>query len=254
MKRSVLIVTITFVLAGLACGSLPDANPVAPRPTGFPLVPPRPTDFVDPTPLPELSEDILQPGTQPPAGVGLLTTPSLDFGIDGWDQWLQGGSSVAGDNRVFMADDPMYRRVVQFSRTNGDSDGGAAGITQSLQLNVDPYKHVYLYVIGRVLSEEGGNIANQNPEWFPEGAVQVRVRFEDARGRTVEWYHGFYTAPLSYPDNVHFSRVREGEWFVYVSPDLKEEASQASLIREVAAYGFGWGFEGQVASLELIGQ
>ncbi len=195
---------------------------------------------------------LLQGSTMPPAGMGLLPTPSLSMGIQGWEQWLQPGSYVAGQNVVQMAQDPMMVRVVEFARTQGGNDGGAAGIYQPLNLDVTGFQHLYVWLVGKVIYEEGGNIGNTSPQWFPEGAVQVRVKYVAQSGQENEWYHGFYAVPVSGADAVHFSQVPQGEWFRYAA-DLMAQPDPPVRIVELRVYGFGWEFQGQVADVNLIG-
>jgi tetratricopeptide (TPR) repeat protein/predicted Ser/Thr protein kinase len=192
-------------------------------------------------------------GTQPPAGQSLLSTPPLAEGIAGWEQWLQGGSHVAGDNEVRMVDNPTYGKVVEFSRTSGGNDGGAAGIYQPLKADVSDYPHLYIWLVGKVLHEEGGNLANSNPPWFPEGAIQVQIKYLTTREKEQEWYHGFYAQPVAGADAEHFTKVPQGEWFTYISPDLMTLPERPWRITEFRVYGFGWEFQGQVAEVDLIG-
>ncbi len=190
--------------------------------------------------------------TQPPSGMGLLPTPSLSMGIEGWEQWLQGGSRSEGRNTLQMVQDPMFGQVVQFSRSDDANDGGAVGIYQPLSLDVTGFQHVYVWLVGKVIGERGGNIANPNPQWFPEGAVQVRVKYVAASGQEAEWYHGFYVAPVTGADTVHFTQVPHDEWFRYAA-DLMALPDPPSRITEFRVYGFGWEFLGQVAEADLIG-
>jgi len=209
--------------------------------------PPQGTDVTGAlvTPAPDGS-------TMPPAGEGLLTTAALSMGLDSWNQWLQGGSSVPGNNSVEMVDDQMMYRVVEFTRSEGGRDGGAAGITQQPNLDVSGYPHLYVWLVGKVLYEEGGNIANSSPAWFPEGAVQVRVKYIGQSGQQREWYHGFYSGRVSGADAVHFTQVPQGEWFRY-NADLMAQPDPPVRITDLQVYGFGWEFRGQVAEVNLIG-
>lgn len=223
----------TLILIG--CGPK-KAKEKAPRPSVTPEVPSGP------------------PGSsRPPEGEGLLPTPPFSQGLAGWDIWIQPGSRVRGNNEVHLVDDPTYGKVVEFTRANGDSDGGGAGIVQKLNLDVSGYPHLYVWLVGKVLREEGGNLAGRNPKWFPEGALQVRIRYLTAAGQEREWYHGFYAKSISRADTEHFTRVPLGEWFTYVSPDLQALPDPPVRILEFKVYGFGWNFRGQVAQVELIG-
>ncbi len=188
------------------------------------------------------------PGGEPPSGEGLL--PSLEA----WTPWSQPGSHVAGRNRVSWVNDPLYERVAQLERAKGDNDGGGAGLTFQADLNVTPYAHLYIHVLGKILAERGGNIANVDPRWFPEGALQVRMRYQATDGKTYEWFHGFYNTTRGAPDGQHFTQEPKGEWFSWNSPDLMGLPHKPTRVLWVRVYGFGWEFKSQVASVELIGQ
>ena len=190
---------------------------------------------------------------QPPAGEELLPTSPLSEGIEGWERWLQPGARIPGHNEVNLVDDPTYGKVVEFVRTCKDHDGGAAGIFQKLDLDVSGYPHLYVWLVGKVIQEEGGNLANRNPKWFPEGAVQVRIKYLTAEGQEKEWYHGFYSKPVEGADAEHFTRVPLDEWFTYLSPDLMALPEPPARILEFKVYGFGWRFRGQVAKVSFIG-
>jgi hypothetical protein len=181
----------------------------------------------------------------------LITNIPLSQGFAQWQKWLQGGSGVAGVNEVKLVAEPTYANVVQFSRTQGGSDGGAAGIFQSLAV-VDTLRDtIQLDIVGKVLDQQGGNIANINPKWFPEGAVQVRIKYLAKDNQPREWYHGFYSGDIAGAEAANFTKVNANTWFNYTSPNLKTLPGGMKKITEIRIYGFGWGFTGQVASIDL---
>lgn len=191
---------------------------------------------------------------QPPPGVDLLPVPPLGSGISGWQLWLQPGSRIAGVNQARMVEDETYGRVAEFSRSAEETgDGGAAGIFLPLEINTRSYPHIYLWLVGRVLHEECGNLANHNPRWFPEGALQVRVSYLTNNGEDVDWYYGFYYSEVDGVDTDHFARVKPEKWFSYLSPDLMNLKPKPYQITEVRLYGFCWRFWGQAADIRLIG-
>jgi hypothetical protein len=234
-----------LLILGLACNLIRLSATDSPGPTATKAS--KPTARPTVTPLVQSTAQLL-------VGESLLSTPPLAQGIAGWQLWLQGGSTVAGTNEVQWVDDPAYGKVVEFSRTAGGNDGGAAGIYQSLgNRDVSDYPHLYARVVGKVLNEQGGNLSNANPAWFPEGAVQVRVKYLTSNEKEQEWYHGFYAAPVPGADAEHFTRVPRGAWFTYVSPDLTTLPERPRYIAELRVYGFGWEFRGQVAEADLVG-
>jgi hypothetical protein len=189
----------------------------------------------------------------PPEGQGLLTTKSISMGIDEWKQWLQEGSKVKGTNKVYLSDDPTFQKVVEFYRISEPGDGGAAGIYQYLDIDLKKFSKINIWLVGKALKEKGGNIANVNPSSFPEGAVQVRIKYLTGDNKEKEWYHSFFYSNIIYYDKLHYSLVIKEKWFWYISPNLLELNDKPVNIKEIRVYGFGWQFTGQVAEVDIIG-
>jgi hypothetical protein len=189
-----------------------------------------------------------------PAGRGLLSTKSISMGIEEWKIWLQEGTAEKGKNKVSLVDDPQFSKVVKFQRSSDPDDGGAAGIYQETNIAVSQFKSLFVWLIGKIDDENGGNIANTYPEWFPEGAVQVRIKYLDDSGAEKEWYHGFYYSKIVNPDSLHFSKINNGDYFWYIGPDIMIFENKPAVIKEVKVYGFGWDFSSSIAEINLIGQ
>ncbi len=190
----------------------------------------------------------------PPAGQGLLNTMPISMGIDEWKRWLQEGTSEKGTNKVNLVNDPKFFKVAEFQRSSDPDDGGAAGIYQETDIAVSQFKSLFVWLVGKIDDENGGNIANINPEWFPEGALQVRIKYLDDSGAEKEWYHGFYYSKVANPDSLHFSQINNGERFWYTGPDMMAFENKPAVIKEVRVYGFGWDFSSSVAEINLTGQ
>jgi hypothetical protein len=188
-----------------------------------------------------------------PAGQGLLPTKSISMGIEEWKQLLQEGSKVKGTNKVSLIDDPKFSKVVEFYRTSDPGDGGAAGIYQDLDISLKDFSKINIWLVGKVLKEYGGNIANVNPSYFPEGAVQVRIKYLNADNEEKEWYHSFFYSNIIYYDDLHYSLVTKEKWFWYVGPNLLELNDKPVVIKQIWVYGFGWQFKGQVSEVEILG-
>jgi hypothetical protein len=189
----------------------------------------------------------------PPEGQGLLPTKSISMGIDEWKQWLQEGSKVKGTNKVYLRDDTTFQKVVEFYRTSEPGDGGAAGIYQNLDIDLKKFSKINIWLVGKILKEKGGNIANVNPSSFPEGAVQVRIKYLTEDNNEKDWYHSFFYSNIIYYDKLHYSLVIKEKWFWYISPNLLELNDKPVKIKEIRVYGFGWQFTGQVAEVDIMG-
>lgn len=189
----------------------------------------------------------------PPSGQGLIPVKSISMGIDQWELWLQEGSKTKGSNEVSLAEDPVFLKSVMFKRSSEPDDGGAAGIYYKTNIDVRSFDSLLLWLVGKIEGENGGNIANTNPQWFPEGALQVKIKYADEEGKEFEWYHGFYYSGVSSPDVAHFSRVSKGSYFWYIGPDMTEFENKPAAIKEIWVYGFGWDFTSFLAEIDIIG-
>ena len=189
----------------------------------------------------------------PPEGEGLLASKPISMGIKEWKLWLQEGSKTKGINNVSLKDDPMFQKVVEFYRTSDPDDGGAAGIYQKTSIKLSKYSSVKVWLVGKILKENGGNIANVNPSTFPEGAVNVRIKYLTENNIEKEWYHSFFYSNIIYYDKLHYSFVTKEEQFWYISPNLLDLREKPVKITEIRAYGFGWDFTGQLAEVNIIG-
>lgn len=190
----------------------------------------------------------------PPAGQGLLPTKSISTGIEDWKTWLQEGSNEKGTNEVSLADDSQFGNVVRFQRSSEPDDGGAAGIYLETDISVLQFKSLYVWLIGKIDNENGGNIANTSPERFPEGAMQVRIKYLDTSGVEQQWYHGFYYSDIKNPDSLHFTKINKRDYFWYIGPDMMGFKNMPEVIKEVGVYGFGWDFLSNLIDINLIGQ
>ena len=200
------------------------------------------------TATPSAQSNLIPPTPAPT----VLPIPSIAQEFDHWQIWSQPGSRTAGNNLVQVLGDAKYKQVVQFTRTNGQGDGGAAGLFIPVDLNVAASPHLQVQLVGKIDKEMGGNLANTNPKAYPEGAIEVRIKYQTANAQAREWYHGFYTSAIMGADEQHFTQVLDNQYFNFVSTDLKLLPEPPQKIQEVRVYGFGWEFQSEVAQFSLL--
>jgi hypothetical protein len=180
----------------------------------------------------------------------LVSNGDFSQNLAGWTIRKQPGSKVAGDNSAVLAGSD--RKYLEVKRTNGDQDGGGAYAAQDINKDVSSYTSLIVAIAVNVVSEDGGNLANIKPQWFPEGACQVRVFYTAADGTDKEWYHGFYASSISGADADHFTQVTMGEWTKYASPNLMASTPAPKTIKKIEVYGFGWNFDGYITAVQAI--
>lgn len=194
---------------------------------------------------------------QPPAvmqesgATDLVKNGDFAPGLPAWVTRTQVGSKVEGTNSVEVVQ-AGNAYALKVSRTNGGEDGGGAYASQAINEDVSSYSSLVIKLAANVISEEGGNLANTNPQWFPEGACQIRIFYTDTTGAKAEKYHGFFSQTVSNADTEHFTQVSGGEWYSYTSPNLMDGSPKPKTIEKIEVYGFGWGFEGYMTNVQLL--
>jgi len=182
--------------------------------------------------------------------VDLVKNGDFSNGLSGWTTRTQPGSKVAGDNSVALKGSGA--KYVELKRENGGNDGGGAYASQDINKDVTGYTSIVVKVAANVIAENGGNIANTNQQFFPEGACQVRVFYTAADGSAKEWYHGFYSETVAGADADHFTQVDSSTWTSWASPNLMASVPAPRLIKKIEVYGFGWGFYGNMTAIQII--
>jgi hypothetical protein len=194
-----------------------------------------------------------QKTTQPSnaaSGVNILKNSDFAEGLSGWDVVDQGGSRAHGVNKVDVVGVEDSAMALHITRTCPENDGGASGVSQELSVTLKPGDRLVLSAKVRADNEVGGALAGSDPRWFPEGPVQFRI-FYEAGGKAGEWYHGFYYGDVPGADSANFTRVQQGKWYEYASPDIAGELGAEARITEFRVYGFGWDFDGYAADVAL---
>ncbi len=188
-------------------------------------------------------------GPPPPGGQELLTNGNFSSGLANWSVIDQGGTHYHGTNSTQVKSEGgvpilfMYRRCPQ-------NDGGSAGVAQGLNALLQG-SGLNLTARIRCDYQRGGAIAGSNPAWYPEGAVQFRIKFRRADGSTGEWYHGFYYGSVPGADLSHFTQVAKGSWVDYASGNILPKIGAGSTITGFRIYGFGWDFDGYASNVSL---
>lgn len=186
----------------------------------------------------------------------LLQNGDFSSQLQGWEIWDQGGSRAHGVNHVEIVAGPDGTNALHMTRSCPQRDGGASGLIQKIGAKVPAGSNLVLTAKIKCDYQEGGNIANNNPQWYPEGAVQIRIYYTLGDGTKGDWYHGFYYSTVPGADTEHFTKVALGEWYSYQSGSLLQEIGAAAggqelTIDEFRVYGFGWSFDGYTAQLSL---
>jgi hypothetical protein len=140
--------------------------------------------------------------------------------LNGWatpDVWY--GLDRMNSQRTckVVYDEELESNVVEFQRTGGGADGALIGIAQDVYIDLSKYEELYLQLDVKPMFQSltGGGWAGGG-----EYPVCVELAFIDQNGVPHRWQHGFYYKDVDkYPTS---TKVEEGAWFTFVSPNLKE--------------------------------
>jgi len=141
----------------------------------------------------------------------------FENGLDSWIKWF--GPDDMNSQRVceVIYDQNKASHIVELRRSEGGVSGSLFGLAQDIYIDLSKYDELYLKLDVKAIyqSLRGGGWAGA-----AEYPVVVELAFVDQNNIGYKWRCGFYYLDeSSYKDG---TKVPEGEWFSYTSPNLKK--------------------------------
>lgn len=150
------------------------------------------------------------------------------------------------------------RQVAQFIRMGEERLHTEVGITQTLNKPVNVYDELRIQADVKILFQSlpGGGTLNSE---FP---IRIEVAYTDVYGKDLTWGHGFYYREAEpgeeYPRVVDGTRVSQGQWYTYLSPNLIEILSQQGTrpaqVNSVRIYASGHNYQSMVSEVYLLAE
>lgn len=150
------------------------------------------------------------------------------------------------------------RQVAQFIRMGEERLHTEVGISQALDRPVNVYDELHIQADVKILFQSlpGGGTLNSE---FP---IRIEIAYTDVYGKDLTWGHGFYyreaEAGEEYPRVVDGTRVSQGQWYTYLSPNLIDLLSQAGTrpaqINSLRIYASGHNYQSVVSEVYLLAQ
>ncbi len=188
----------------------------------------------------------------------LLTNGDFATELKGWQQWSEPASELREDSVKVAEGDETHPHILEIQREKTGYGGfytlGGVGAYQVLDVNVRAYSSLILKAEVKVIKQDGSNIAHWDKGRQPEGALMIRLQYQDSTGKIGEWYHGFYSGEVKEADAQRFTLVPHEKWFSYTSSNLVTEIPDLVTLKELRIYGFGWDFASQLSDIRLIAQ
>lgn len=184
---------------------------------------------------------------------GNFTPPALDS----WPSYqIAEGSTTPG--KVQFSEGEDGRQVAQFVRMGEEKMHTEVGIRQEIDKPVNVYDDLRIQLDVKTLFQSLPGAGSLNSE-FP---LRVEVAYTDVYGKDLTWGHGFYyrepEAGEAYPKVVDGTRVNQGQWYTYVSPNLIQllnaQGTRPSRINSIRIYASGHNYQSMVSEVYVLAQ
>lgn len=150
------------------------------------------------------------------------------------------------------------RQVAQFIRMGEERLHTEVGISQGLNRAVNVYDELRIQLDVKILFQSLPGAGSLNSE-FP---LRVEVSYQDIYGKDLTWGHGFYyreaEAGEQYPKVVDGTRVSQGQWFTYLSPNLIDvltaQGTRPAQINSIRLYASGHNYQSMASEVYLLAQ
>jgi len=184
---------------------------------------------------------------------GNFTPPVLDT----WTSY-QVAEADTTPGKVQFIEGEDGRQVAQFIRMGEERLHTEVGISQELNKPVNVYDELRIQADVKILFQSlpGGGTLNSE---FP---IRVEVAYTDVYGKDLTWGHGFYYREAEtgeeYPRVVDGTRVSQGQWYTYLSPNLidvlSELGTRPAQINSMRIYASGHNYQSVVSEVYLLAE
>jgi hypothetical protein len=132
------------------------------------------------------------------------------------------------------------------------------GISQLLEQPVNVYDDLRIQVDTKILFQSLPGAGSLNSE-FP---LRVEIAYRDIYGKELTWGHGFYYREPEegepYPPVSNGTRVRQGQWYTYLSPNLIElldaQGTRPAMITSIRLYASGHNYQSMASEVYLLAE
>ncbi len=193
-----------------------------------------------------------------PAGQNLVKNSTFaPPALDTWQSYqLAEASTTPGKVQFNESEDG--RRVAQFLRMGEEKLHTEVGITQVVEQAVNVYDDLRLQLDVKILFQSLPGAGSLNSE-FP---LRVEVSYRDVYGKDLTWGHGFYYRDPepgeAYPPVVNGTKVRQGQWYTYLSPNLisllDSQGTRPAYINSIRVYASGHNYQSMTGEVYVLAE
>jgi len=184
---------------------------------------------------------------------GNFTPPVLDS----WPSYQIAEASTT-PGKVQFSEGEDGRQVAQFVRMGDEKLHTEVGIRQEVKKAVNVYDDLRIQLDVKTLFQSLPGAGSLNSE-FP---LRAEISYRDIYGKDLTWGHGFYYREPeegeAYPPVADGTRVRQGQWFTYVSPNLIElltaQGTRPAYIDSIRIYASGHNYQSMASEVYLLAE
>ena len=183
---------------------------------------------------------------------GLIVNGDFSYNLLGWTIWERGpwGGPMVGEvSASVVNDDETFSDVLEIKRTGSDNSGAANGVYQDLNLDISKFSSLSLKFDVKVVNQSLSGSGVESTEY----PVHIAIYYIDAIENMHGWHHGFYYNGIS-QDPDHSTRVSQGTWYSYTSPNLMTLNPKPRIIKRIKVFGNGWDYAGRIDNIQLTVQ
>jgi hypothetical protein len=193
-----------------------------------------------------------------PAGQNLIENSTFSPPVlDVWQSYQTAEASTT-PGKVQFNESEDGRRVAQFLRMGEEKLHTEVGITQAVEQAVNVYDDLRLQLDVKILFQSLPGAGSLNSE-FP---LRIEVSYRDVYGKDLTWGHGFYYRDPepgeAYPPVVNGTKVRQGQWYTYLSPNLisllDSQGTRPAYINSIRIYASGHNYQSMVGEVYVLAE
>lgn len=177
--------------------------------------------------------------------------------LDDWPSYQVAEASTT-PGKVQFSEGEDGRLVAQFIRMGEEKLHTEVGITQEVAQAVNVFDALHVQTDVKILFQSLPGAGSLNSE-FP---LRIEVAYTDIYGKDLTWGHGFYYREAEegelYPPVTNGTRVRQGQWFTYLSPNLLElldaEGTRPATINSIRLYASGHNYQSMASEVYLLAE
>lgn len=180
----------------------------------------------------------------------------ISSGLETWPSYQTTEASTTPGQVQFPIEGEDGRRVSHFIRMGEEKLHTEVGVNQVIDKAVNVYDDLRIQLDVKILFQSLPGAGSLNSE-FP---LRVEIGYRDVYGKDLTWGHGFYYRDPEpgepYPAVVNGTKVSQGQWYTYSSPNLidllNQQGTRPAYIQNIRIYASGHNYQSMASEVYLL--